>query len=196
MLLTERYQERIAGVLSCDDRIIIQGTIPGWCFDKGMTSFLSAQNIRVFDYPTFADGLREEVRENAGRIAREHGLEIEFIRKIKAFRKEERVKEILKERGNHTGLVHIFSAMESCTSYRPWHDKTTGNTFLKYDSGKCLRYYFSFIDKEFGLCCLPRPPWCPFRLRFYCNGHHRLAAGLEKHTIPFVVRENAFFSLV
>jgi hypothetical protein len=51
MLLTERYQEKIAGVLSCYDRIIIQGTIPGWSFDKGMTSFLSAQNIRIFDYP-------------------------------------------------------------------------------------------------------------------------------------------------
>jgi hypothetical protein len=28
------------------------------------------------------------------------------------------------------GLVHIFSAIESCTSYKPWYDKKTGNTFL------------------------------------------------------------------
>lgn len=195
MLLTERHQDKIAGVLSCYDRIIIQGTIPGWCFDKGMTSFLSTQNIRIFDYPAFAQDLREGIRENAERIAKENGLAIEFIRKIKAFRKEERIKDILKERGDHTGLVHVFSAMESCTSYKPWHDKTTGNTFLKYDSGKCLHYYFYFIDKEFGLCYLRVPTWCPFRLQFYCNGHHWLATRLEKQAIPFVIRENAFFCL-
>ena len=28
-LLTERYKDQIAGVLSCYDRIIIQGTVPG-----------------------------------------------------------------------------------------------------------------------------------------------------------------------
>jgi len=29
--LTERYKDQIAGVLCCYDRIIIQGTVPGWC---------------------------------------------------------------------------------------------------------------------------------------------------------------------
>lgn len=40
MLITERYKNQIAGVIACFDRVIIQGTLPGWCFDKGMTSFL------------------------------------------------------------------------------------------------------------------------------------------------------------
>ncbi|GAB6170725.1 hypothetical protein JCM15765_02030 [Paradesulfitobacterium aromaticivorans] len=45
MSLIERYSEQIVGVLSCYDRIIIQGTLPGWCFDQGMTSFLNAHHI-------------------------------------------------------------------------------------------------------------------------------------------------------
>ncbi|SFR16316.1 hypothetical protein [Desulfoscipio geothermicus] len=130
MLLTERYNKQIAGVISCYDRIIIQGTLPGWCFDQGMTSFLNANGIKIFDYPKFAQTLREEIRNNAECIAEANGLEIEFIRKTKEFRKEKRIKEILKERGEHPGLVHIFSAMESCTSYKPWHDKKSGKTFL------------------------------------------------------------------
>lgn len=40
MILTERYKDQIAGVLSCYDRVILQGTLPGWCYDKGMTEFL------------------------------------------------------------------------------------------------------------------------------------------------------------
>jgi len=50
-LLTERYRERLAGVLSCYDRIIVTGTLPGACYAKGMTAFLSARQIRIFDYP-------------------------------------------------------------------------------------------------------------------------------------------------
>jgi hypothetical protein len=34
-LLTERYRERLAGVLSCYDRIIVTGTLPGACYAKG-----------------------------------------------------------------------------------------------------------------------------------------------------------------
>ncbi len=35
--LAERYDERLAGVLSCYDRLVITGTLPGICFAEGMT---------------------------------------------------------------------------------------------------------------------------------------------------------------
>ena len=194
-MITETYKDQILGVLSCYDRIIIQGTLPGWCFDSGMTSFLYSQGIRIFDFPQFAQPLREEIRENAEKIAKENDIEIEFIRKLKAFRKEARIKQIIEKRGDHPGIVHIFSAMEACMSYKPWHDKKTGNTFLKYDNGKCLHYYFYFIDKEFGLCYLRVPTWCPFRLQFYFNGHNWLANKLKSNDIPYVMRENAFLQI-
>ena len=195
MMIPERYQEQISGVLSCYDRILLQGTLPGWCYDQGMTTFLYSRQIKIFDYPLFAQVLREKVRENAKRIARENDIDIEFIRKPDAFRKEKRIKDILKERGGQPGLVHIFSAMEACTSYKPWHDKKTGRTYLKYDSGKCLHYYFYFIDKTFGLCYLRVPTWAPFRLQFYLNGHNWLATKLTKRKISCVLRENAFLSI-
>ncbi|MEB2361408.1 MAG: hypothetical protein HUU41_16920 [Bryobacteraceae bacterium] len=34
--LTERYQSQIAGVLFRYGRIIVQGTLPGWCNSRGM----------------------------------------------------------------------------------------------------------------------------------------------------------------
>lgn len=195
MLITDRYKDQIAGVVSCYDRIIIQGTIPEWCYDQAMTSFLYSQKIRIFDYPAFASKLRDAITAHTQRIAQEQGVTVEFIRKIKAFRKEDRIKAILKQRGEHPGLVHIFSAMESCTSYQPWHDKKSGKTYLKYDSGKCLHYYFYFIDAVFGLCYLRVPTWCPVRLQFYCNGHNWLAHKLTKGHIPHVVQENAFLAI-
>jgi hypothetical protein len=48
--LTERYDERIAGVLCCFDRVVVTGTLPGVCYAEGMTRFLYANKIRIFDY--------------------------------------------------------------------------------------------------------------------------------------------------
>ena len=119
-LLTERHKDQIAGLLSCYDRIIIQGTVPGWCYASGMTSYFYARRMRIFDYPKWAQPLREALRANMERVAAENGIEIEFVRSRKSFRKEDRVKEVLSKRGEHPGVVCILSAMEPCGSYKPW----------------------------------------------------------------------------
>jgi hypothetical protein len=159
-----------------------------------MTSFLKRSGIRIFDYPRFASGLRDEIRENAELIAKESGLNVEFIQK-KNVRKEARVKKILEKRGYHPGLVHIFSAMESCSSYKPWHNKKTHETYLRYTRSKCLHYYFYFIDEELGLCYVRVPTWCPFRLQVYFNGHNLLAMSLRKKNINYKLEDNAFLSI-
>lgn len=191
----ERHQEDISGTLSCFDRVVITGTLPDICHAKAMGGYLSYHDIRLFDYARWAEPLREELRENTERVAAEAGLRIEFISKSKAFRKEARIKEILAERGEHPGLVHVFSAMEPCSSYRPWHDKSTHRTFFKPTSGKCLHYYFYFIDEQFGLCYVRVPTWAPFRLQAYFNGHSWLARQLLHADIPFEMIDNAFVSI-
>jgi len=189
--LIERYRDRLAGVLSCYDRIVITGTLPGACYAAGMTSFLFSRKIRIFDYARFAEPLRDRIRARAQEVCTEAGVEIEHINKPH-IRKEEVVAKVLAHRGDHPGLVHVISAMESCTSYKPWHDKASGKTFLKPDSGKCLHYYFYFIDQKLGLCYLRVPTWCPFRLQFYCNGHSWLARKLSAAGIEFTLADNAF----
>src|SRR6202035_475253 len=125
-----------------------------------MTGFLSARQIRIFDYPRFAEPLRDRVRERATELANTSGVIIEHIAK-NHLRKEDVVAQVLAARGDHPGLVHIISAMEACDSYKPWHDKQTHRTFLRPDTGKCLHYYFYFMDAELGLIYLRVPtPAC------------------------------------
>jgi hypothetical protein len=193
-LLTERYRERLAGVLSCYDRIIVIGTLPGACYAKGMTAFLSARQIRIFDYPRFAEPLRDRIRDRAAELANAASVTIEHVAK-NHIRKEDIIAKVLAVRGDHPGLVHIISAMEACNSYKPWHDKRTHRTFLRPDSGKCLHYYFYFIDAELGLIYLRVPTWCPFRLQFYCNGHSWLARQLTATGVGFTLADNAFLRI-
>jgi hypothetical protein len=127
-------------------------------------------------------------------LASAAGVTIEHIAK-KHIRKEDVVAKILAVRGDHPGLVHIISAMEACNTYKPWHDKQTHRTFLRPDTGKCLHYYFYFIDAELGLIYLRVPTWCPFRLQFYCNGPSWLARQLTAAGIGFTLADNAFLRI-
>ena len=192
--LTQRHDDRIAGVLSCYDRVVVTGTLPTVCYADGMTRFLYASGIRIFDYPEFASTLRDRVRERAVSVAADAGVTIEHVSKSH-IRKEAIVAKVLEQRGEHPGLVHVLSAMEACPAYKPWHDKQTHKTYLRPDSGKCLHYYFCFMDAELGLVYLRVPTWAPFRLQFYCNGHSWLARRLTAEGIAFTAADNAFIRI-
>jgi len=50
----------LQGVMSCYDRVVITGTLPGVCYADGMTRFLHATGVRIFNYPQFAMTLWDE----------------------------------------------------------------------------------------------------------------------------------------
>lgn len=188
----QQHDKKIIGTLSCFDRMIITGTIPGICYDKGMVSYLSNRGIRLFDFTKWADPLRERVRANALAISAETGVAIEHVRSYKV-RKEALVSKALEQRGHdRPGMVAILSAMETCDSFKPWYDKITHKTTLRYTQARCLHYYFYFIHEILGLCYLRVPTWAPFRLQFYCNGHNWLSRRLRQEGIEHAMLDNAF----
>jgi hypothetical protein len=194
-LLTERYADSIAGVIGSYDRIVISGNLQPLCYAQGMTSYLYRQGLRIFDYGEFVKPLRQAIRENAERIAEQNGVAIHFISRSQEVRKEAYVQKIVAERGNQPGLVCILSAMEACKAYQPWHDKGSGKTYVRMTDGKCLHYYFYFIDEMLGLCYLRVPTWVPFRLQFYCNGHNLLSRRLQAAGIANQSMDNALIEI-
>lgn len=101
----ERHAEKIAGVLSCLDRVVITGTLPDLCHPQTATSHLFNHKIRIFDYTRFAEPLRDQIRNHAERLASDHGSTIEFLRN-RDVRKEARIQEILEQRGRHRKMRH------------------------------------------------------------------------------------------
>jgi hypothetical protein len=128
--LVERYADRIHGVLSCYDRVIVRGGIRGFDYAQAMESYLRWRKIPLFDFPKFAKPYRDAIRDNAERLARENGIEVQFIRHHQV-RKEDIVARILEKRGDGPGLVAILSALETCESYEARYDKKTGRTSLR-----------------------------------------------------------------
>ena len=195
MMITETHQGEVTGIYYCYDRVLIDATASTFGFPDGMAMFFNKYKYRVFDFANVFTPITEQIKANAERLAGENGLEIEYIRNTKAFRKEDRIDAIVNERGGEEGLVHIFSALEVNKTYKPWHDKTNNRTYFKNDTTKCLTYYFYFIDREFGLCFLRVPTIAPYKMDFYFNGHNWLETKLKKNGISYQKHDNAFIQL-
>jgi hypothetical protein len=192
--LLKRYADKIEGVLGCYDRVVVSGTLMQIAHPEAMSAALWRAGVRCFDLGQYVEPLREEIRGNAERLAKENGLAIQYLENRRA-RKEDVVAEIVAKRGRHPGLVCVFSAMENCTTFRPWHDKKTGKTGLKFAAGKCLHYYFYLIDPELDLMYVRVPTWAPYRLQVYFNGHNWLGHRLAKARMDFRLEDNAFVAI-
>lgn len=59
MLLTDKYADKIYGIITCYDRMIIQEYIPNWSHAEAMTTYIKFNDIRIFDYPSFSQLLTE-----------------------------------------------------------------------------------------------------------------------------------------
>ena len=120
-------------------------------------------------------------------------MTIEFLR-TRYVRKEDRIRRSGTARtSSRIGRYPLGHGARP--SDEPWHDKATGKTFLRYKDGKCLHYYFYFIDPMLGLCYLRVPTWPPFRLQVYFNGHNLLAHKLDLAGIGYRMIDIAFVAI-
>ena len=188
----KKYSNKIEGAISCIDRIIISGTLSRWGYSHEMQSYLFTNNIRVFDFPKFGKECNDQIRNQVETIAKQNNISIEHIRSPQKFNKELNIKRIIEERGNHPGIVHIYTSMEITDSYMPHYDKATNKATLRIRTTKCSHYYIYFIDKYLGLGFLRIPTWLPCRVQFYFNSHNYLAYKLQKNNIDFEMQDNAF----
>jgi hypothetical protein len=190
----DRHADKILGTVSCLDRVQIFGSLLALNHKEAMTSYLMQHHIALFDYPNWAKTYAVQIRNKAEAMAQQAGIEIQFLRKHDQ-RKEELIHKIMEPRGDHPGLVAILSAMESCITYRPQRDRNSGKRYLKTDMGKCLHYYFHFIDAQLGHVYLRVPTWAPFSLQFYFNGHSVLERRLRQEKVDYTMLDNSFARL-
>ncbi len=96
-LITKSYSEKIDFVIGCFNRLVFTGTLSEISYAKGMNLYLYKNDVRVFDYPRFAEPFKNTIRENAERLGKENGVSIEFIRKAH-IRKEDVIAEWIRQR--------------------------------------------------------------------------------------------------
>jgi hypothetical protein len=189
--LGTRCAKELAGELRCFDRVILHGTLIDVAHPGALLVSMQRAGFRPRDLTGFAQPITGQVRDHIIGLARQHGLEIEMVVR-KNFRQEDRVAEILKTRGTHPGLVHIFAVKESATVYDTRHARADGYAQIIARRGACIHYYLYWIHPRLGLIHVRVPTWLPLRLQVYFNGHNWLARKLDAAGIRYQMADNAF----
>ena len=61
----ERHAQKIAGVLTCFDRVVITGIFPEICHSDALARYLTQREFRLFGYPRWAEPFRHQSRAHA-----------------------------------------------------------------------------------------------------------------------------------
>jgi hypothetical protein len=188
--LVTRYANQLVGSLRCFDRVILHGTLIDVAHPGALIVSMQKAGFKPRDLARFARPITTQVRDHIIGLARRNQVEIEMVTR-KNFRQEDRVVAILKTRGTHPGLVHIFAVKESATVFDTRHARADGYAQVIARRGACIHYYLYWIDSMLGLIHVRVPTWLPLRLQVYFNGHSWLANRLQATGITYQLADNA-----
>ena len=190
-LFLTKYKNDTIGIIRCFDRQLFSGSIIQLTYTEGLLRHLRANQILLKEFKPYAISLAKQLKENAVKLAEENNAKY-IYRKDSKQSNEELVKEIIKQRGEHSGLIAVITNLEVEYGFDIQGNKATNKIELKARQRKCLHIYFYFIDEDYGLCYFRVQTYFPFKVKVYCNGHEKLALDMQKAKIEYIKSDNCF----
>jgi hypothetical protein len=191
-LFVSKLGHLIKGIITGFDRIVFKGTILPLTNKRGAMSFCAGQGILNKDFKRWAMSQTGTIVGSAETYAREQtgqGIERFISSRV---RKEEVAHKRQQELGIESGLIGVWSATESCWSFRAEYSAKAGHPVLRKEPMKCKHLYFYLDDPRYGFMNIRLQTWFPYHIQLAFNGREWLRRGLEKAGVDFVARGNKF----
>ena len=148
--LLQKFGSIVKGILSGFDRIVFKGSILPLMHEAGVSSFLAGKKILNKEYKAWMMEQTARIVDESEKLAkRETGLPITLIRSSKS-RKEAIARERQKELGITEGLIGVWSAIESCMTYKARFSNHHGFLQMRQEWTKCKHLYFYFDHHAYG----------------------------------------------
>jgi hypothetical protein len=194
MKIIDRFNDKINGIFSAFDRMIIKGHIRNFFSRSGKAYFLSQENVLLKDFGSYAEKITCEIKLNAENIAAKTGRPLVYLKSSKTS-KEKTALAILSKNPVKEGLICILSTVEMCKSVEIRKNRETQKLELINGVRKCLYYYFYYLDREFGFMHVKLQTWFPFEMQIYINGREYIAKQLDKEGIYYERYDNCFIKI-
>jgi hypothetical protein len=186
-----KFAPSLIAVLSCFDRVLFKGHLP-FGNEAHLNRFVDhALGMRRTDFLSFLQGKSDELVTHAQALAQRHGAPYRYLQG--RHRKEDIVRQTIRERRLDDGLVCVLCCQETCRTVKLRYGQ--GRPRLAYAPRPQRVLYFYFLDADFGLIYLRVQTWFPFTFQAYVNGHDWLARQLRQAGVGFVQQDNAFTRL-
>ncbi len=191
----QKFSSVVKGFLSGFDRIVFKGSILPLMYDEGVGRFCRGRGILNKEYKHWMMEQTGKVVDDATHYALEHcDSPITPIMSSRT-RKDEIARERQRETDIRSGLIGVWSAVESCYSYKARYCAESGYPRLRGDWTKCKHLYFYFDDQDFGFMNIRLQTWFPYHIQIALNGREWLRRGLEGHGCDFMAKGNKFLHI-
>ena len=191
-MFVAKFRDVIKGIMTGFDRIVFKGSMLPLMSAKGAMRFCQSHGIRNKDFKSWAIAQTSQVVESAQRYAQEHcGQGIEPILSSRT-RKEDLAHKHQQKSGIQSGLIGVWSATESCWSYKTQYSAEAGHPLLRKDWMKCKHLYFYFDHEQYGFMNIRLQTWFPYHIQICLNGREWLRRSLERRGVGFLARGNKF----
>jgi len=149
MKIIKKYKDKINGVLSTFDRIIIKGHIRQFYSSSGKQHFLNYNNLRYKDFGDYANSVTNGIKKHVKQMTESLNRPYIYLNSPK-ISKEKTAMQCLEDNPVDSGLICTIATVELCSSLQPIKNKETQKLELRNVPRKCIYFYFYFLDNEFG----------------------------------------------
>ena len=191
MNIIEQNKEKINGILSTFDRMIINGYIIPLQSPRLFLYYLIKNNIELKNFDKFAEEQTTLLCNNIDKYIKDNNVKLQYLKNAST-NKDELARIEWEKDYNNTGLIAAFSAVEICRTMTVAGNKETKKLEVVSKNTKCKHYYFYYNDKEFGWMFIKIQTWFPYNAQIYINGHEYLRKRLEKNNIAYNMFNNSF----
>jgi hypothetical protein len=176
----QRFEDKITGVLSGFDRLVLRGSLRSIVSVDGLKQLLWRKQILLKDFGEWAACMTEAVKHASQELAREQNRPFVYARKIAA------------KDGIQSGLVAILSCVEPCMSFEIYRNRDEKKLQLVARLRKGLALYHYWIDEQFGWMNARIQSWLPFPIQVCLNGREWLGRMMDQNGIGYRRHDNCY----
>ena len=194
MNILEQNKDKIKGVLTGFDRIIINGFNRQLNNNRQFLFYLIQNNCKLKDFKDFAEEHTKSLCEHIDKIVSDENRPTYYIQSSK-INKDEIARNLFNENPIDNGLVCAISTMEVCDTMTVKGNKKSQKLEITRRTTKCKYYYLYMIDETFGWMYFKIQTWFPFNVQIYINGREYICKGLDKEGIKYERYNNSLVDI-
>ena len=193
-LFLQHCADRVTGVLSGFDRLVLHGSLRLFSYPQGLLKYLCHHRILLKDFGKHSRELSDRVIARSLADVEKAGRPVIYLPSSQD-RKEDIARQIAARDKVRQGSICVLKTVELCRSYEVGADRQTQQIELRSRQRKCLHLYHYMIHPVFGFMHVRLQTWYPFHLQLCLNGREWLARQLDKAGIGYQRERNCFTSL-
>ena len=187
----QRFSDRVTGLLSGYDRLMIHGNLRRISYPIGMKDFLDENDVLLKEFGKYAEKVSERIRQQvkASTIKAKRPL----IHLNSSRENKERIAlDVAREDRINEGLIATLSCVETCRSYGIQANRERKEIKLRSEERKCLHFYQYMFHPQFGFMYGRLQTWFPFKVEIYLNGREWLARQMDHCGLKYKRLDNCF----